>query len=139
MYILDTCICIDLMRGKLPGTLKVMESCNPKQFAIPAVAVAELEFGIQKSARPQETRRATERFLAPFAIAPFDERCARAYGAIRNQLRLDGTPIGPNDMMIAATALALQATLVTRNVREFKRVKGLAIEDWEEVDFRSRR
>lgn len=132
MYVLDTCICVDLMRGKLPATYKIMKSCSPKQFAIPAVVVAELEFGAQKSLHPEETRRATERFLAPFEIAPFDERCARAYGAIRNQLRLNGTPVGPNDMLTAATAIALQATLVTRNVREFKRVQGLSLEDWEE-------
>lgn len=134
MYVLDTCICIDLMRGKLPLAYDIMRQCDPKQFVIPAITVAELEFGACKSSQPEQTRMNTERFLAPFRIAPFDEVCARAYGAIRNQLRLDGKPIGPNDMLIAATAMALQATLVSGNIREFSRVKGLQLENWYEID-----
>ena len=133
MYVLDTCICIDLMRGKLPIAYDLMRQCDPSQFAIPAVVMAELEFGIQKSSTPEKTRRKTERFLAPFRIVPFDDVCARAYGAIRNQLRLDGSPIGPNDMLIAATAIALQATLVSGNVHEFNRIKGLRLENWYET------
>lgn len=133
MYVLDTCICIDLMRGKLPHTYEIMRTCNPKQFVVPSMVAAELEYGVQKSQRPEETRRITERFLAPFEIVPFDAHCVRAYGQIRNQLRLDGCPIGPNDLVIAATAITQQATLITRNVKEFKRIKGLSLEDWEEV------
>ena len=133
MYVLDTCICVDLMRGQLPLAYDIMRNCNPGQFAIPAIVVAELEFGIEKSNDPIKTRRLTERFLAPFEIAPFDATCARAYGAIRNQLRQDGSPIGPNDMLIAATVMALQATLVSGNLREFKRVKGLRLENWYET------
>ena len=133
MYVLDTRICVDLMRGQLPLAYDIMRNCNPGQFAIPAIVVAELEFGIEKSNDPIKTRRLTERFLAPFEIAPFDATCARAYGAIRNQLRQDGSPIGPNDMLIAATAMALQATLVSGNLREFKRVKGLRLENWYET------
>ena len=133
MYVLDTCICVDLMRGQLPFAYDIMRNCNPGQFAIPAIVVAELEFGIEKSNDPIKTRRLTERFLAPFEIAPFDATCARAYGAIRNQLRQDSSPIGPNDMLIAATAMALQATLVSGNLREFKRVKGLRLESWYET------
>ena len=133
MYVLDTCICVDLMRGKLPIAYDIMRQSDPRQFVIPAIVVAELEFGIEKSSNPSKTRLLTERFLAPFEIIPFDATCARAYGAIRNQLRLDGKPIGPNDMLIAATAIALQATLVSGNLREFKRVKGLRLENWYET------
>lgn len=134
MYVLDSCICIALMRGKLPTGRDVMRQSDPRQFVIPAIVVAELNFGVEKSNNPEKTRRLTERFLAPFDIAPFDEVCARAYGTIRNQLRLAGRPIGPNDMLIAATALALQATLVSSNLREFMRVEGLRLENWYETD-----
>lgn len=134
MYVLDSCICIELMRGKLPIAHDIMRQSDPRQFAIPAIVVAELNFGIEKSNDPENTRRLTERFLAPFDIAPFDEVCARAYGTIRNQLRLDGRPIGPNDMLIAATALALQATLVSSNLREFSRIEGLRLENWYETE-----
>ena len=135
MYVLDTCICVDIMRGKLPLAYDIMRQCDPKQFAISAITVAELEFGACKSSQPDQTRMKMERFLAPFRIVPFDDVCARAYGEIRNQLRLDGNPIGPNGLCIAATAIALQATLVSENIREFSRVKGLKLENWAEVDF----
>ncbi len=132
MYVLDSCICIDIMRGKLPLAYNIMRQCDPKQFTIPAIVVAELYFGAEKSADSEKARMLTERFLAPFPIAPFDALCARAYGRVRNQLRLDGKPIGPNDMLIAATAIALQATLVSGNMHEFQRVKGLRLENWYE-------
>ena len=134
MFVLDSCICIDLMRWKAPHVYDIMKQCDPKQFAIPSIVVAELEFGIEKSEHPEKTRLVTERFLSPFEILPFDGTCARAYGQIRNQLREDGAPIGPNDMLIAATAIAHQATLVSSNVREFSRVKGLRLESWCEME-----
>ena len=133
MYVLDSCICIDLMRGKLPIAYDIMRQSDPKQFVVPAIVAAELNFGVEKCNDPEKARRLTERFLAPFDIAPFDEVCARAYGSIRNQLRLAGKPIGPNDMLVAATALALQATLVSSNLREFARVEGLRLENWHEA------
>ena len=122
------------MRGELPIAYDIMRRSDPRQFVIPSVVVAELNYGIEKSSNPEKTRLLTERFLAPFEVAPFDGVCARAYGSIRNQLRLAGTPIGPNDMLIAATAMALQAVLVTANLREFGRVKGLRLESWYETD-----
>ena len=134
MYVLDTCICVDLMRGKLPIAYRIMRQSDPRQFVIPAIVAAELEFGIEKSSDPAKTRLLVERFLAPFEIAPFDATCARAYGAIRNQLRLKGNLLDPNSMLIAATAVALQATLVSSNLREFERVKGLRLENWYEAE-----
>ena len=132
---LDSCVCIDLMRGKLPYAYDLMRASDPKLFAVPAVVAAELSFGIENSANPEKNRMLTERFLAPFEIVPFNASCARAYGLIRNQLRKDGLVIGPNDLLIAATAVANQAVLVSNNDNEFKRVKGLRLESWYEVDF----
>lgn len=73
------------------------------------------------------------RFFQEFATLPFDEKCEEVYGIIRAQLGLAGTPIGPNDLLIAAIALANDFTIVTHNTDEFGRVKGLRIEDWESI------
>lgn len=134
MYLLDSCVCIDLMRGKLPYGYSLMRQSDPKLFGVPAVVVAGLEFGIARSANPRKNRLLTERFLAPYAIVPFDGNCARAYGKIRDDLRHKDSAIGPNDLLIAATALANQATLVSNNRKEFIRIDGLAFESWYEID-----
>ncbi|WP_172135690.1 type II toxin-antitoxin system VapC family toxin [Adlercreutzia sp. ZJ473] len=135
MYFLDSCTCIDLMRGKLPCTYDLMRASSPKLFAIPAIVEAELHVGAEKSARPRENRLLLERFLTPYAIIPFDGTCAAAYGRIRADLESRGLTIGGNDMLIAATTIAHEAVLVTGNVREFQRIPGLSIECWDEVEF----
>lgn len=134
MYLLDSCVCIDLMRGKLPIAYDLMGKSDPHIFGVPAIVVAELSFGVERSSNPEKNRLLTERFLAPYTIVPFDAACARAYGVIRNQLRKDGRLIGPNDLLIAATAVAHQAVLVSNNVDEFKRVEGLRLESWHEAN-----
>ena len=133
MYILDSCVCIDFMRGKLPLGLELMRASDPRLFGVPAIVQAELLVGAHKSSDPQKTKRIVESFLAPFAILPFDSTCAGHYGRIRAQLEKQGMKIGRNDLLIAATALAHGATLVTENVREFARVPGLEVESWHEI------
>ena len=135
MYYLDSCICIDLLRGKLPATLAVMRASDPRLFGIPAIVEAELRTGAEKSARPEENRLLLERFLVPFARIPFDERCSVEYARLRASLEREGEAIGPNDMLIAATALANGAVLVSKNIREFRRVKGLSLECWDDIEF----
>jgi len=95
------------------------------------VVKAELLYGARRSNRVPENLRILERFFAPFICLPFDDSCAEWYGLIRAALSQQGALIGPNDLMIAATALAHVDTLVTHNVREFSRIPGLQIEDWE--------
>lgn len=133
MFHLDTCICIAFLRGTMPAVLTMLQKHSPQSIGIPAVVEAELRLGALKSARAEENMRKVELFLSPFECVPFDARCAQAYARIRCDLERAGTPIGPNDLLIAATALAQNATLVTDNVREFERVEGLAIENWAEV------
>lgn len=134
MYFLDSDICIELLRGRLPYAYELMRQSDPRLFGIPAIVEAELRTGARKSDHPQKNMLLVERFLAPFARIPFDSDCAREYAKARARLGRTGQSIGPNDLLIAATALAQGATLVTRNVREFSRVDGLEIEDWAEVD-----
>lgn len=130
MYLLDSCVCIDFMRGRLPLALELMRASDPCLFAVPAIVQAELLAGAYKSADAQRARRVVEAFLVPFAVIPFDSTCAAHYGRVRAQLERNGTAIGRNDLLIAATALAHGATLVTNNVREFERVPGLELESW---------
>ena len=132
MFVLDSCICIDLMRGNLPYAYKLMRKNDPSMFKIPAVVAAELYFGAENSERPSENYLKVEQFLQPFEILPFDDLCARAYAPVRKALYAQGKPIGPNDLLIAATAIAHQAALVSNNDREFARIEGLRLENWYE-------
>lgn len=91
---------------------------------------AELLFGALKSARREHNLEAIERFLQPFSVAPFGDPEATSYAEIRAELEREGTPIGANDLVIAATARARGVTLVTNNIREFSRVRGLLSADW---------
>ena len=118
----------------MPETVKAMKSMNPSQFALPYIVRAELLLGPAKANRPDRTR-IVEQFCAAFQELPFDEKCAVAYAQIRAYLEAAGTPIGPNETIIAATALANNATLVTCNVKEFRRVPLLRVERWDEMEF----
>ncbi len=135
MYYLDSCICIDIMRGKVPNMYKIMRRMDHRQFAIPAIVKAELSVGVEKSHNPAKGATMLERFLQPYEIVPFDDACTAQYGKIRAQLEAAGRKIGPNDLLIAATAIAHGATLLTHNVREFSRVPWLQVEDWDEIEF----
>jgi tRNA(fMet)-specific endonuclease VapC len=91
---------------------------------------AELYYGALKSARPVENLRKQKEFLQKFRSLPFDDLAADEYGRIRSRLEKSGTPIGPNDLLIAAIAIANDVTVVTHNLDEFERVEGIKVEDW---------
>jgi tRNA(fMet)-specific endonuclease VapC len=93
----------------------------------------ELLFGAVKSQVPVTTMSRLMQFMSAFESYPFDDRCAEVYARIRADLEKRGLPIGPNDTLIAATAIARQTTVVTANTREFARIDGLRWEDWEAV------
>ncbi len=135
MYLLDSDICIELMRGNLPIAFKLMSNSDPQLFGIPCIVEAELRTGALKSDHPKKNLLMLERFLSPFQLVPFDSKCAVAYAKVRSQLESEGNKIGPNDTLIAATTIANNAVLVTHNVREFKRVSSLELEDWAEERF----
>lgn len=134
MYLLDSDICINLLRGKLPHTFKLMRNSDPRIFGIPTVVEGELRTGALKSGNPQKNKQLIENFLAPYKSVPFDQAASVAYSEIRAALERHGDSIGPNDLLIAATAVSRGATLVTGNLREFGRVEGLDAENWEEID-----
>ena len=103
---------------------------DPSTIWLCAVVKAELFFGAMKSSRIRENLALLDELFANFESLSFDDYAARKYGEIRSELAQKGTPIGPNDLMIAAIASVHEAVLVTHNTREFTRVAGLKIEDW---------
>ncbi|MFH1176046.1 MAG: type II toxin-antitoxin system VapC family toxin [Acidobacteriota bacterium] len=131
MYLLDTNACIRILNGSSARLVARLREHEPAEIRVCAVVKAELLYGAQRSARTADNLRLLARFFEPLVSLPFDDGCAERYGLIRVGLERDGTPIGPNDLMIAATALAHDLALVTHNVAEFSRVAGLRFEDWE--------
>jgi tRNA(fMet)-specific endonuclease VapC len=129
-YLLDTNICVLLIRQKSPHVLTKLTSHAITDVSISAITVAELQYGVQKSTKPTQNQQALNQFLIPLTILPFDDGAAIHYGRIRVYLEAQGLPIGALDTLIAAQAIHHNLTLVTNNVREFSRVPGLTIEDW---------
>ena len=130
MILLDTNICIYLIKRKPQEVLQRFNAYDVGDIAISSITVAELEFGAQKSKFTQENKQALMQFLLPLTIVDFDASAANTYGEIRAKLEKKGTPIGSLDTLIAAHAISLKATLITNNVKEFVRVSGLKIENW---------
>jgi len=131
MYLLDTNACIRVLNGTSAPLIARLRSHAPSDLRVSSVTRAELLYGARRSARVAENLRLLTGFFAPLVSLPFDDACAEEYGALRATLAAAGQPIGPNDLLIAATALAHDLTLVTHNLREFSRIAGLKIEDWE--------
>ncbi|MBR6198718.1 MAG: DUF4411 family protein [Spirochaetales bacterium] len=130
MFCLDTNVIIDATSTKNRHILSHFIEVDPNEIVIPAIVVAELEYGARHSRDYQGNISIIRDFIAPYRIVPFYEREAVAYGKIRQQLTADGKIIGANDMLIAATALAHNATVVTHNIKEFSRVSGVDLIDW---------
>lgn len=131
MYLLDTNACIRILNGTSPALTERLRVVPRSLVRLSSVVKAALLYGARKSSRSAENLRLLERFFNTIASLPFDDRCAEEYGLIREELERAGSLIGPNDLLIAATARASRAVLVTHNVREFSRVTGLRLEDWE--------
>jgi tRNA(fMet)-specific endonuclease VapC len=129
-YLLDTNICIYVIRHKPASVLARFNEHAVGDIGISTITVSEMSYGVQKSSRIEQNEQALLQFLAPLIIAEFDFAAALAYGQVRAELESRGTPIGSLDTLIAAHARALGATVVTNNVREFSRVSGLRVENW---------
>ena len=130
-FLLDTNACICAINASSAALVARFRVCPPSDLRLSAVTKAELLYGVHRSSRAAENLRLLERFWTPLISLPFDDRCAEQYGRIRSDLARIGQPIGPNDLLIAATARAHDAVLVTHNTSEFSRVPGLRLEDWE--------
>lgn len=131
MFLLDTNACIRFLNNASPSLVSRMRREDPSDIRLSSITKAELLYGARHSSRIAENLRLLEHFFAPFVSLPFDDRCAEEYGAIRADLVAGGRLIGPNDLLIAATARAHHLVLITHNRREFSRVPALQVEDWE--------
>ncbi|GMU69934.1 MAG: hypothetical protein AMXMBFR37_22660 [Steroidobacteraceae bacterium] len=128
-YLLDTNTCIYIINRRPAKVFEHFAGLHTGEIAVSSITGAELAFGVAKSGS-QRNQHALDKFLAPLEILPFDEAAMRRYGVLRSDLERQGTPIGALDLLIAAHALAVGATLVSNNLREFRRVKNLAMENW---------
>ena len=130
MYYLDTNIISYALKGSFPAVEQHFRRVPAPSIVIPSIVLAELEYGARKSANYDKTISEIRKFTDVFQTAPFSAAEAKAYGEIRASVERAGTPIGPNDLIVAATCKANNGILVTHNVSEFSRVPGLLIEDW---------
>jgi len=130
--LLDTNICIYLIKQKPPKVLARFQTLALSDIGISSITVGELEYGVCKSQQQEKNRSALMQFLIPLEIVEFDQAAAIVYGAIRSDLESRGLVIGAMDMLIAAHALSLGVTLVSNNVREFSRISNLSLENWAE-------
>jgi len=129
-YMLDSDICIYLIKKRPESVIKKIGESLADGIVISSITLAELEFGVANSTYPEKNSNALIQMLSSIDTLSFDSRAAAAYGPLRAKLHQGGLLIGSLDMLIAAHAMSLNLTLVTNNVREFRCIDGLKIENW---------
>ncbi len=130
MYLLDTNICIYIIKRKPPEVLEKFKQFNIGDLKISSITMAELYFGAYNSEYVEKNLQIVENFLLPFDILHFDEKSAINYAKIKSKLKKQGNIIGELDMQIAGVAIANNLTLVTNNTKEFERIEELKLENW---------
>ena len=131
IYLLDTNVCIVYLKGRSEKIKSRIDDLEAEQIAVCSVVKSELFYGSMRSNNPAKNLNLQKSYVSQFVSLPFDDSCAEIYGKVRADLEKKGTPISSNDIQIASIALANDLILVTHNVREFSRIEGLKIEDWE--------
>ncbi len=131
MFLLDTNVCIHLLNGCHTQIQDKFRNASPSQIALCSVVKAELIFGARYSAKVEANLQLLNHFFAPLNSLSFDDRAAEEYGVIRADLTRQGKIIGSNDLLIASIAKAFNAVLVTHNTKEFSRITGLRLIDWQ--------
>jgi tRNA(fMet)-specific endonuclease VapC len=129
-FILDTNICIYIIKRKPSGAIERFKRAEISRIGISSITLSELLYGVSKSSKPEQNLIALTQFVAPLEILPYGNEAAQYYGDLRAQLEKQGTPIGSLDMLIAAHALSIDCTLVTNNEKEFIRIPNLKIDNW---------
>ncbi len=131
-YLLDTNICIYLIKKRPSEVLERFRQHSPQDAAISTITLSELQYGIEKSQYRQRSEDALAKFLLPLDLINLDRSSAIEAATIRAQLEKEGMPIGPYDLLIAGLARSRDMTLVTNNTQEFERIVGLHLENWVE-------
>ena len=129
-YMLDTNICIYIIKEKPQKVIDKFHTLNIGDICISSITLAELEYGVEKSNYTERNRLALAGFLSSIEILSFSEKAASEYGKIRASLERKGDIIGAYDLMIGAHALSAKITLVTNNIKEFKRIPSLSLQNW---------
>lgn len=129
-FLLDTNICIYAVSGRYPRITARVDALKPGEAVMSVVVLGELAYGVAKSLRANDARQRLDVLQMVVAVTALPENAGLHYGDIRAALEAKGTPIGANDYWIAAHARASGLVLVTNNAREFRRVKGLKVENW---------
>jgi len=129
-YMLDTNICIYIIKEKSKKVIKKFHTLDIGDICISSITLAELEYGVEKSNYTERNRLALAGFLSSIEVLSFSEKAAAEYGKIRANLEKQGNIIGAYDLMIGAHALSENITLVTNNMKEFKRIPNLSLENW---------
>lgn len=131
-YLLDTNICVYLIKSRPSEVLERFSKHSPQDVAICTITLFELQYGVEKSQYGQRSEEALAKFLLPLNLIDLDRSAAIDAAVIRAQLERNGMPIGPYDLLIAGLARSQDMTLVTNNTREFERIVGLHLENWVE-------
>ena len=129
-YLLDTNICIGLLNNNDSIFLTNLQKLSPDDVVLCSIVRAELILGAKKSFHREKNEKKLKIFFHEFECVPFDDQAAESYGEIRSYLEQAGNPVGNNDLLIAATAIAHDLTLITRNVREFSKIASLKMIEW---------
>jgi len=131
IYLVDTNACISLLRKKSEKLVSRWKAVSPVDIVLCSVVVYELRYGAELSPDPFRGHAKLDEFLQPYSSLPFDDACAHTCGSLRHALEQTGASIGPHDLQIASVALQHGLKLVTHNTREFGRISGLSVIDWE--------
>lgn len=129
-YMLDTNICIYIIKQKPPNVIERFKQTEISQIGISSITLSELFYGVSKSSKPEQNQIALAQFVAPLEILAYDDEAAHHYGGLRAGLEKQGTPLGSLDMLIAAHAISLNCVLITNNEKEFSRIPNLRIDNW---------
>jgi tRNA(fMet)-specific endonuclease VapC len=132
-YLLDTNVCVDYLTGRFPQVARRIQRSTPENLCLSSIVIAELRYGADKSGKPSRNHELLDVLTNEMPGRDFDSAAASIYGKVRATLEKKGQPIGPNDMLIAAHALSLGLVLVSDNLGEFKRIRGLKLENWREA------
>jgi tRNA(fMet)-specific endonuclease VapC len=131
-FLLDTNACVDYLTARYQKVVERIRGSSPEELFLSVVVVAELRYGADHSARRRTNHARIDALIEEIDVLDFDLRAAATYGRVRARLEAAGTPIGPNDMLIAAHALSRALTVITDNTAEFGRVRGLKVDNWRE-------
>ena len=130
IYLLDTNTCIYFLNSSSEKIISQFKRLSPSKIILPSITVAELFYGAEKSKAKKKNWAIVENFVSTFKIVPFDEKSCEIYARIRASLEKSGVPVGPMDLLIASISLSNNSILVTNNTKEFRRIKGLKLENW---------